>query len=231
MRRIGMIGLVVLSVLGLSAVTSGTASAATCGEAGTLPCFVGPYPKPFTSTSGKGKLETVGKKTVTCEADTNDGEITGEKTDTVLVDFTGCKSSGVSCNTPKDNPGEILTVLLASTLGYINKAAKTVGILLAPKEGTFFVEFECTGFAKSKVTGSVIGELKPPTGKNFNEDILASEAYSLVFKQTLGVQAITKFEGGEEEFLKSSLNGGTAEQAGEETTDSITFSTLTEVKA
>jgi hypothetical protein len=217
MQRLKVVRLVLLAAFAVSIVSVASASAA-------LPEFTGPFPKTFTSTSGKGALETVGGKTVTCTSDTTDeGKITGEKTATAVVLFSGCKSGIVSCNSPGQAAGVIDTVPLTGTLGYISKAEKRVGLLLVPTTGELFVEFECTGFAKSKVKGAVIGELTPVNKK--------TKTFTLAFKQTKGKQAITKFEGGATEILESSLNGGAFEQAGEETTDTLTLTEEGEIKA
>src|SRR5581483_11264539 len=127
MQRMKLVRLTLVAVFALSLSSVASASAA-------LPEFKGPFPKSFTSTSGKGTLETVGGKTVTCTSDTTDGgKITGEKTVTIeAVLFSGCKSGIVNCNSPGQASGVIDTVALTGTLGYISKAEKRVGLLLAP---------------------------------------------------------------------------------------------------
>ena len=241
--------LALVAVFALSAVASATASAAEpefgrCkNEAGTFKdsnCTVGggtafkwvPLAEgekvKFTSTSGEGFLETANGEKVTCTADTNVGETNGPKKDVVTVTFTGCTSSGFKCNSAGAAAGEIKTNKLLSEIGYINKAAKEVGLRLKP-EGELFVEFECVGgIVKVKTKGAVIGKYTPVNEMN--------EKFVLNLKCVAGkkgVQEIEKFEGGLKETLASSKNGGAFEAAcnnsGE---DKITFTgNKLEVKA
>ena len=178
----------------------------------------------FTSTSGPGKLETVGKVTVECKAGTSTGEIKSTKEVVkVLVKFTGCETSGIECKTAGAGAGEILTKELKSKLGYINKAKKEVGLSLTPAlaKGAF-AEFECP-LAKATIV------VKEGAGKRGNSVIGAitpvnkmAKAFTLTFKQVAGKQSPEKFETGLVDVLESSLNGGAAEQAGLEATDTLT---------
>jgi hypothetical protein len=195
----------------------------------------------FTSKSGAGKLVTVGGEEVKCTGDTDTGEITGPKTvGKVTVKFTGCEAFGfIKCNsvTPKGASGEIITKELEGQIGYSNEAKKEVGLDLWPSSRTakekeehkfeaLFVEFECTGFANSKVKGSLIGAATPTN--------TLSTTGTLTYVQTSGKQAITSLvgvEGGVKDVLMSSLNGGAFEEAGLTNTDTNTFEKAIELRA
>jgi hypothetical protein len=209
MKRLRLAGLGLMAILALSAVASATASA-------TLPEF-----SPASGVTLKGKavgnaiLETKSGTKVKCTGGSSGGEVTAEKTvSKVKIIFTGCESSGFKCKTPGAASGELVTEELTGTLGYISKAGKEVGILFKPTSGTKFIEFECVGgIVKTQVTGSVICPIKPVNTK--------TTKFTLLCKQTKGVQSPLKFEGLAEESLKTSINGGTPEQSGEEAEASI----------
>src|ERR1700680_1034994 len=113
MTRVRTLGLCSIAMLALSAGVTASASAA-------LPEFTGPFPTPFTSKSGITTLETVKKAVITCKADKGSGEVTGPKSGTMKITFTGCEfvTIGVVCNSTGVPPGEIVTAPLVMTLGY-----------------------------------------------------------------------------------------------------------------
>lgn len=99
-----------------------------------------------------------------------------------------------SVRSPGAAKGEIVTKELEGKLGYINKAAKEVGVLLKPTgASTEFIALEtesgsCFGLVKSVTTeGTVIGQLKP-----VNKETTEGE---IIFTTVAEEQAITKFEG------------------------------------
>ncbi|HST33081.1 MAG TPA: hypothetical protein VLJ80_06120 [Solirubrobacteraceae bacterium] len=218
MKPLRLMGLTLIAACVMAGAASASASAA-------LPEFLKTGPT-LTGTSGASTLETKSGTKVTCTAGKNTGTITGVKTvSKIVVTFTGCKSSGFACKTPTAASGELITTELTGTLGYTNTAKKEVGVKLAPTAGGKFIEFECVGgIIKVQVTGSVIGALTPVN--------TLSTKSTLTFKQTKGVQALTKFEGEKEEsFLKTSIGGGAAEQSGQESTSALVTSEADEVKA
>ena len=97
---------------------------------------------------------------VECSSQQNAGEISGSKTVTnVTVVFHGCALEGtIPCaNSPE--AGEIIVNTLKGELGYINKSAKEVGVLLEPKEkGPGFATFTCGTFATTHVGGAKSSE-------------------------------------------------------------------------
>jgi hypothetical protein len=175
----------------------------------------------FTSTSGKATLETVppGSHKVECASDTDTGEFTGHKTDTTTVRFKTCEALGFPCKSTGAAAGEIVTNVLKSELGFINKRAKTVGDALSPLTAANLAEFECAGIT-IVVEGSVIGSIT---------EVNASE-YTLTFTQTKGVQNPTSLEGEPEDVLFTSIAGGAFEQSGQETVATLHTSAPTVLK-
>jgi hypothetical protein len=244
MLRIRMVGLALVAVFALSAIAASSASAAL-PEFGRCKHETGKYSKAnceegegsaynwvplkegeevkFKSTSGAGTLETEGGTKVTCKEDIDEGHTTGPKTDVVTVRFIGCESSKIKCTSAGAASGEIVVKEALSELGFIK--APEVGLALKPAKGSeIFVEFSCLGgIVKVKTKGSVIGKLTPSSEM--------TETFTLVFKSAGGgKQEIKKFEGGAEDVLSSSINGGAYEPASEETTDTIKFTEKLEVK-
>lgn len=199
-------------------------------------------PLAFTSTSGAGTLETVKARTVKCTADTNEGELTGARSDVSTIKFTGCTTTKIvtlKCQTTGAKEGEIV-LKVQSLLVYTNETTKEVSELLRPAgwpTSTEFVTFECTGLAKETLkvrdataNGGVLGVMTPTN--------TVTNKFTLTFSQSKGVQkSSTKyFEEGVEKtaFLETEGTGTEAfayEQSAEETTDTLTTSELGEIKA
>jgi hypothetical protein len=79
----------------------------------------------------------------------------------VTAEFKGCKSLGAPCQNEGGKKETIKTNVLSGKLGWLNKAGKVAGASLTneatPNTG-YLAEFECTGLAKVRVFGAVIGE-------------------------------------------------------------------------
>jgi hypothetical protein len=172
----------------------------------------------FKGTSGKGELQIKGGGTIKCESDTSTGEITGQKALTATVTFKECKALGFAANSAGDASGVILTAL-SGELCELAKASKTVGAdLTLPANVVIEVP---VAKQKIEVKGSVIGEIKPVGKKQSTGE--------LVFTQKEGVQVPTKCEGGAEQILLAKEAEKEFKQAGEATTESLTFSKEIEV--
>jgi hypothetical protein len=219
MTRLRTLGLCCIVVLALSAGLTASASAA-------LPEFTGPFPTPFTSKSGKTTLETVKKATITCLADKGSGEVTGPKTGTTKITFTGCEfvTIGLACNTPGVPPGEIVTAPLVMTLGYINGPKKEAGIDLSTATGGPLMEFTCGGL-RVVVDGSVIGKITP-----VNKVVKPPSHFTIKFTQAGGKQKPAKFEGGPTDVLSTSFGGPFAE-SGLSSTEELSFAVPTMIVA
>ncbi len=170
------------------------------------PTATSPTPDSYTSTSGKGVLETEKGRKVECESDTDEGAFTTPRADKDTVHFDKCTATGpfgskLSCHStkPAGATGEIVTNELASTLVYINSAETEVGVLLEPLAGPTaeYTEFECGGLVTIKVRGSVIGKITPVN--------TMTTKFTLTFAKTNGVQNILHYWEGKTEHTPAHL--------------------------
>ena len=120
----------------------------------------------FTSKSGVKRLwstESGLKAEVECTKDSDEGELTGARTDTVKIKFTGCKEIepfAGACKSTGANAEEIVTKQLKSKLVWL-KAETLKGLLLEAESGDL-ADFKCPGLLgeiELKVTGPVLGEI------------------------------------------------------------------------
>jgi hypothetical protein len=215
MKRIKLIVGALMALTALTAVATSTASAA-------LPEF-SPASGTFTATSGPGTLQIKGGGAISCKADTvKNGVITNEKLFTATVDFTSCTALGLTANSEGDAAGTIL-IPLDGDLCYLSKSAKTVGALLKilPEAG---VNIEIPSVKeKIVVRGTGVAEVKPVNTK--------TKTGELILTQKEGKQGISKCEGGSETSFEGNENGKGFVAAGEQTTDTISFTNETEVLA
>lgn len=194
MASIKLVALCLVAVSGVGAATAASASA--------LPEFTGPFPKPFMSSSKVSNLGTVSKKRVKCIADTNTGEVTGPNAGHVTIRYTGCESSKFPCNSPGAGAGEVVTFPLTTTLGYVNRAAKEVGLDLANPAGALVEEFQCANI-RGVVRGSVLGKITP-----INKPVKPPSKLTVKFVQKAGKQSIVEFAGGPPDILEASFGAG-----------------------
>lgn len=132
------------------------------------------------SCESHGEVEEGGELETECENEFHHGKIVGTKEVKVGVAFIGCKALGsIPCsNGPIE--GEIITNSLGGYLGYINKAAKEVGLLLTPekKHGTF-ASFNCGGVVAitvgqgDKEEGTAYKESNGSENKGGNDSIIS----------------------------------------------------------
>jgi hypothetical protein len=172
-------------------------AAAVASASAALPEFEGPFPKHFVASQLKtGKLETVGGNTVECSGGSALGFIRSEKDLLVSgsgITYTGCAGAGFGqgkCQSTSTE-GEITTSQLLGLLGYINKAAKEVGILFEPDNAApDFSTFKCKtilGEETLLVKGTVVCPITPVN--------TATDSYALNCNQEKGVQKPLGFEG------------------------------------
>ncbi|MGN6258085.1 MAG: hypothetical protein ACTHN3_10105 [Solirubrobacterales bacterium] len=181
-------------------------------------------PIPFTGTSGISVLRNSGfAGEVECTIDTNSGEWTSSVTGILQVKFRNCKNkaTGIACTTSGQESGVIATDSGVFHLGYIAGFTKTVGILLTPNATTgIFTEFSCGSLFKVVVAGNglIAHVTKPTCGETSGKSTISATA-------TGSVQTYQQMEGNSTKFhLTSSLNGGTAAEASEETTEETELS-------
>jgi hypothetical protein len=171
----------------------------------------------FTATlepSTISALETrVGTK-VTCTGFSSAGKYTGLKTVSVLqMDFSGCESGGIKCNTNGAGTGVIKVKELEGELGVITSVVPhtkdKIGNVLwpvggTPTSGSEFVEFVCGGLpvkAKNSIIAPVTANAMKLTTK-------------VKYTSVKGVQKPAQFEGGPDMFLEGKIGAGPYEQYG-----------------
>jgi len=160
--RIRTLGLCLVAVFAVGALASAAASAAKPELVNSKKEAL-PAGTKFTSTSGAGTFETKSGRKVTCEKDTNSGEITGPKTDTAKITFTGCSTVHiitVKCKTEGAKTGEII-LTGNSKLVWLNEKAETVGLdIVIPST----LKIICEAFGSKEtltVKGSTVCPLSP----------------------------------------------------------------------
>ncbi|HUB75186.1 MAG TPA: hypothetical protein VL979_14275 [Solirubrobacteraceae bacterium] len=139
-------------------------------------------PVTFTDSTGEAKLATpaFGPNDVECTASTSSGTITGPKTGTDRVSFTGCTLEGHSCEsvdlfgngTPSGKAGVIDTNLLDTKLvdhgekagGYKKEEPATGEVwneVISSEHEPYSSEFICNGEIILRTHGSVSGVVSP----------------------------------------------------------------------
>lgn len=213
MHRIKVLGIAALALFAIAAISASSAMA--------LPEYS--VSSTFTGTSGASTLETVKSgTTIECSKDKNSGSVTGKSgSGKFTVDFEGCKSGAAACNSEGDKKGTILSEG-TTTLGYISKSAKTVGVLIKTTE----VKISCgEGALLAQVKGELICPITP-----VNTD--TTSYTQKCEKSAKGVQTPQKFEGSEKsEHLETSFGGAAFEESSLVTEEKLTNATLGEIKA
>jgi hypothetical protein len=211
----------------MGAAVAGCALTATAAVAAP-PEFSGPFPNALHSTSKAMTLETVGKFLLTCQAGTNQGEVTSPTTALLTITFTGCttgEGSGVgSCQNVA--AGEIVTQRLSGRLGYLNRTHTAVGLDLSNPTGGPLVSFSCGEDTRVSVTGSLIGRITP-----INKIVAPGAHLTLKFAQKEGHQAIRKLLGGPLDVPMTRVLFGSPEESGIATADVLTFTSAVEIIA
>jgi hypothetical protein len=172
-----------------------------------------------TSTGGPGKLEEVGKYSVSCSSEASSGEYTGTKEGkNLLVKFKGCKVVPFICTSPGHEQGELETVPLEGRAVWENEKLHKTALDLYPSAGhETFIEFTCGEHAEVtvKVKGSVLVPIKA--------DKMAS-TFTLKFKAKHGFQTPEEYEeNGKKvkDVLYSDFTEKGYEQAGQEETVTV----------
>ena len=192
--------------------------------------------KAYTSKSGAMTLETVGGSDVSCEADTDKGTASTERTGTFTINFTECTGFGKKCRTPpiKEEIGEI--VLSGKyTIVFIDGTKTEVGIVFEFSPATIECGTICPKMTQEtlKLRGSAVGVVTP-----VNEVVTPSKVFSLVFSQAKGKQIPEEYENENGEKVKAELeiegSGSKSfgyEQSGLSNTDELLFQEAAEIYA
>jgi len=211
MKRIALIGLALVAVLGMTAASASAAKIVIKG------------PAPFTATSGLSKLSsTEVLPEIECKTSSAVGQLTSATKGEVTVTFSECATEAKKCGNVK--PGTIETKLLETTVGWINKAKGEAGVDFIGKVGGekgkgAEAEFECEGLAVA-VKGSVIGKSTPT-------NVMSTEG-KVTLIGAKGKQEIEKFEGGLKDTLltEASLAPGVELNSAQNQTGAETFTEL-----
>lgn len=173
------------------------------------------------ATGGEGSLETAAGTTVTCKENVITAQLGTSPTKTaskVKLTFKGCKSAGKTCTTTGQAAGVIVGTETTAAIGYVKGTAPVeVGVSVGVN-GTEEAKFKCGESTESKVTGSAIAAVGSSTEYN-----KAKTSFPATFAKgaAKGSQLITKFEGGTEDKLEASINGGAVEKSNIQQTGTI----------
>jgi hypothetical protein len=192
MKRIRIMGLCLVAAFAGGAVGAASAQAEAHTDTGNVA---------IDSSSGIATLST-SSATVQCKTSTDEGEVTSATTDVEVITFEQCETLAKKCNSIGQAAGTIVTNLLATEVGWINKAKGEVGVDFKPQAGTFLMEFECPGSPQVtfKITGSVIGLVGAINVMTVtNTETFTGSGFA---------QAVQKFEGGPKDTLVSEVSAG-----------------------
>ena len=171
---------------------------------------------PFTSSTHKTTLETVGKEKINCSSSTDKGELTGPTSLVLGVAFKGCEyaATKTKCTSAGAAEGEIITNNFEGKLGNL-KSESTPGIALFQEKGKpADAEFTC-GTTKIKLFGGVVGPITPAGA--------AVTKLTLSYKQTAGIQLFENIFGGPLDNLSASFAEGKPERTALSGTDTLTL--------
>jgi hypothetical protein len=219
MQRVKLLGLILMAMFALGAITSTTASAEE------LPNILPAGTTNFKDKSGKGKFQTSeSKKIVECAKDTSSGRPGSVRLGTFDVLFEECKdpSTGAECWGLDDELSQKSVLVLGTyhVRYQVPASGKKVAVIFLIKHVHFLCEF--LGIkVLILVLGCAVGEV--PT--EFNNKL--TKTYKVVLTQKEGKNTITEVENekntGKENCSLTSQEGekGKVEQAGEETTEEV----------
>jgi hypothetical protein len=226
MKRIRIMGLCLVAVFAITAITAASASAVApnpefitckkvakgtgefnnkgCTEAGGKAEYnhaawnEGKEASPkLKGTNGVSTLTSYIKGfgivgSVSCVKAKSTGNITGLSTESVIVKFEKCTSSGEVCTSAGAKAGTIETKLLTGTLILLGKEPASVGVLIKGMNSPTSAEFKC-GAEEISTVGSVNGVLSGNVGK------IGKETTSTFAVNEGGENVVTEEEGGNPE--------------------------------
>jgi hypothetical protein len=166
----------------------------------------GEHPK-FEGTNSLVVVLEMPKLTISCAAETFNGEYTGAKTVSVTVDFIGCVNAATErkCQSNPAKEGEIEPPgTLEGEIGLIKVGSKTA-VGLDVKRAPVIATFTCGEFGEvpevtGVIEGSVIGKIAPINSMH--------EEFKLQYKAAEGKQVPESFEGGAKDTLTVQLVSG-----------------------
>jgi hypothetical protein len=160
------------------------------------------------------QLESVSGAVIKATSQSATGKVTGEKTNIAQnIDFKGVEFKGFKCTSTKpvgSGEGDVKVNELNGNLGIEKKGETTAKDKAAnrfvPKTGTTFTEFSCN-VIPIIVRGAVLNPITSNAMKGFPTPV------TVKFTGAKGKQKPSKFVGGPEETLESSIEGGPFEKS------------------
>jgi len=160
------------------------------------------------------QLESVSGAVIKATSQSATGEVTGAKTNIANnIDFKGVEFKGFKCTSTKpagSGEGDVKVNDLNGNIGIEKKGETTAKDKAAnrfvPKSGTTFTEFSCN-VIPIIVRGAVLNPLTSNAMKGFPTPV------TVKFTGAKGKQKPSKFVGGPEETLESSIEGGPFEKS------------------
>lgn len=225
MKHLKLLGLALIAISLLGAVASSIAPAEEGGAPSVLPEPTEKNPVRYNIVSNLSTFR-VGMTPVVCLKDKGTGQINNNRLGTEVVDYEGCKTGTLSCNTPGDAVGVILmnydTHLTATLLP--NKELVLEEVSKLPEA----VAATC-GVTKDKIRGADIGLLKGPKTlvktKSANLSLQTEKEGKTQVLKECELDKEFCFEGGVHKkfLLESSVGESEFEEAAEEGEEEITF--------
>jgi hypothetical protein len=142
--------------------------------------------KSFKGVSKGLNWEISGVIGVTCTSSVFTGEVAGAKAfKDVSITLSGCEVGHRQCENG-GTLGEIKLNPLQGELGYVNKAAHEVGVILSSEVGRYIAEYHCAEL-HIRWSGAVIGVITPTN--------VFTKGLTLAFEQSAGEQYPRTMEG------------------------------------
>jgi hypothetical protein len=139
----------------------------------------------YTVKGGLVSFRTTAGLSYTCTASKGEGEITGAKSATAKLTFTGCGTGTVKCQSEGAQSGEINTGTLPVELVYVSKEHHEAGLVF-----TFTTTWACNGTAQG-IRNSIIAVLSPVNVSTTSHTVTFAET------NTAGIQNPTQYENDE----------------------------------
>lgn len=210
MRHVKMLFGVLLALLVAGLATS----AAAFAEEGVLPRPTNPVP----ITSGTGIFQSKGGLEVKGKTDEGELKFKTDNSGTFVIHFLKTTGPlGVSCKglASTDEAGEITTQGSFTINKLTSGESAPGGTVVSPEE----THFTC-GSILDLVRGRVVGKIS-----------VSGTSGKIVLKQSKGVNELTSDSSESGIFLETSTAGGKFEQSGEETEETATYESATELMA
>jgi hypothetical protein len=156
-RRMAILSMAVLAVMAMAA--SAASASAASPEFGSLGAK---FPDKFTVSGSGLNVETPATGALgSCSKATGSGSITGHKSGTATLSFTGCSAMPKFCGSGEKG---FKTAELETIPVYLNKAQSphAVDVLFRPKVGNTFATLTCGGLPETgRLIGSVLATISP----------------------------------------------------------------------